>query len=133
MPPPRGFKVRGFTDLQRALKNADRDVRLGVKREMRDAAEPVKRDAETLTATRIRRMSRSPQWSRMRVGVTQRVVYVAPKQRGLGRGDHPAKRPKLSGLMLTRAMEPALRQNESQIRRDFEQMLNDMARRFNRS
>jgi hypothetical protein len=125
--------VHGMQNLQRALKQADRDTRLGVRRELSGVAEPIRRDVETLARARIRRMPRSPQWAEMRVGVTQKLVYVAPRQRGRRRGDDPAKRRKLAPLMITRAMDPALQHNGPAVRRDFEQMLGRMAARFNRS
>lgn len=123
--------VRGMAELQRALTVADRDVRLGVRREMRETAEPVRRDAETLAGMRIRNIG--PRWDAMRVGVTQRSVYVAPRQRAVRRGDHPAKRPNLAGLLMSRAMQPALERNEPQVRRAFDEMLGQMAARFNRT
>jgi hypothetical protein len=50
----------------------------------------------------------------MRVGVTQRLVYVAPKERGVkGRGDLQRRRPKFADLMQARAMQPALTQNSA--------------------
>lgn len=124
------FVVKGMADLQRALKYADRDVRLGVRREMRETAEPVRRDAQTLAGIRIRRIGSS--WDDMRTGVTQRSVYVAPRQRGVRRGDHPLSRPNLARLLMDRAMRPALERNEPQVRQAFDRMLGDMARRFNR-
>lgn len=122
--------VRGMADLQRALKVADRNVRLGVRREMRETAEPVRRDAESLAGVRIRNIG--DRWDRMRVGVTQRSVYVAPRQRAVRRGDHPAKRPNLAPLLMGRAMQPALEQNAPQVRQAFDEMLGTMAAKFNR-
>ena len=76
-------------------------------------------------------MSRSPQWAETRTGVTQKLVYVAPRQRGIKRGDAPAKRPKLAPLMLARSFDPALAHHGPQVRHDFERMLDTVARRFN--
>lgn len=122
--------VEGFTSLQRALKQANRDVRNGVRREMRETAEPVRRDAETLAGIRIRNIGSD--WGQMRVGVTQKVVYVAPRQRGVRRGDNPMSRPNLAPLLKTRAMEPALEQNQAAILHQFDRMLDTMADKFNR-
>lgn len=122
--------VRGMAEVQRALRHADRDVRLGIRDEYRKVAEPIRSDAETLAGMRIRRIGNT--WDKQRTGVTAKLVYVAPKKRGIKRGDHPAKRPNLARLMLARAYDPALARNAAFVRRDFERMLDTVARRFNR-
>lgn len=120
--------VKGMRQLQAALAQADRDVRFGVTQTMRNVAEPVRQDAETLAATRIRNIGTD--WSRMRVGVTRRMVYVAPRRRGVKPG-HPASRPNLARLLRTRAMDVAEQRNQAEVRRRFERMLDHMADRFN--
>lgn len=120
--------VRGMRELQAALALADKQVRLGVRQQMRESAEPVRRTAEVYADSRIRKMG--PPWSVMRVGVTRTRVYVAPRQRGVKRGD-PASRPNVAPLLMARAMEPALQQNEPEVRRNFERMLDRLASDFN--
>jgi repressor of nif and glnA expression len=46
--------VEGYTDVLRALKTADKNMRLGVRKEIRQAAEPVRATAEVLAVTQIR-------------------------------------------------------------------------------
>lgn len=122
--------VEGMAGLQRALAGAERDVRLGVRAELRQVAEPVRSDAAALALTEIPRMARSPRWAGMRVGVTRNLVYVAPRQKGThGRG--PRRRPNLADLLMARAMEPALARHEHRIERDLEEMLDRVADRFN--
>ena len=124
--------VRGLADLQRALKTADKNVRLGVRRELRQVAEPVRADAQELAAAEIRNIG--PAWSRMRTGVTRRVVYVAPRQRSRASRTNPRlRRPNLAGLLMGQAMEPALQRHQPQIEREMEQMLDRVADQFNRS
>jgi len=123
--------LTGMRQLQAALKDADRDTRLGVKKKLSETAEPVRRDAEDLAATRIRNMSLSPRWAGMRTGVTRTSVYVAPRQRGI-KGASPAKRTNLAPLLMGRAMEPALDRSSGNVERDLEQALDWMADRFNR-
>jgi hypothetical protein len=125
----RGLNVKGFTNVQRALKNVEKDVRLGMNKELRAFAEPVRSTAENLAATRIR--NQTPQWAEMRVGVTTKLVYVVPKQRGVRAGKR--KRKKFGTLMLDRAMEPALDQHAPDLERDFNEMLYRVAAKFNRS
>src|SRR5262245_26790821 len=110
----------------RAFAKADREVRLGFRRELRNVARPVQQDAEQLATTRIRSMPRSPQWARMRVGITRREVYVVPRQKGV-RGQGPKARPKFATEMYYRAMQPALQRNRGEIVRRFEEALNRMA------
>jgi hypothetical protein len=123
--------VSGLSDLQAAFKDADKQLRLGIRGELRQIAEPVAREAEQLALSSIRRMPRSPNWSRMRVGVTRNLVYVAPRQKGT-RGRGPRRRPNLADLLMGRAMEPALERNTAGIERHFDQLLDRVADGFNR-
>lgn len=122
-------RVRGLRELNNALARADRDVRNGVRKTLRDVAEPVRADAERLAASEIRNIDGGDPWSRMRTGVTKTLVYVAPKQRST-RG--PKKRKNLANLLQTRSLDPALERNEDNVNRGFEQMLDTVADRFNR-
>jgi len=123
--------VRGIRELSAAFAKADRDVRLGWRHGLRDIAEPVRRDAEQLAVQEISHIG--PRWARMRIGVTRRVVYVAPRQRGIkATGDRRKARPNLADLLMDRAMEPALHTHEHQIEAATEQLLDHMANDFNR-
>src|SRR5262245_35698478 len=97
---------------------------------MRQVAEPVRQDAEQSALSGIRRMPGSPRWARMRVGVTRTVVYVAPRQRGT-RGRRPGGRPNLAGLLMDRAMQPALERHEHETTAAFERLLDEVADGFN--
>jgi hypothetical protein len=116
-----------------ALKHADRETRLGVRRELRKVAAPVAADAEALALSTIRNMARSPKWARMRVGVTRQLVYVAPRQKGVrGRGGRGGRRPNLADLLMDRAMLPALHRHEAETEQRLEHMLDVIADGFNR-
>jgi hypothetical protein len=123
-------RVEGLRDLNKALARADRDVRLGVRKALREVAEPVRADAERLAASEIRNLNEGDPWSRMRVGVTKTLVYVAPKKRGSKRGLQ--KRTNLAPLLAGRAMEPALEQNEDNVERAMQHVIDTAADRFNR-
>ena len=99
-----------------------------MRRVLREAVEPVRRDAEVFAAGRIANIG--TQWPRMRVGVTQKVTYVAPRQKGT-RGRGPRRRPNLADLLMTRAMEPALEQNTARVERELGRMLDRVADGFN--
>lgn len=122
--------VQGLTELSRAFAKTDRAARLGFRKVLREAAEPVRADAQTLALEKIRRMPRSPKWAGMRIGVTRNLVYVAPRQKGThGRG--PRRRPNLADLLMTRAMDPALHAHETQIEQRVEHALDRLCDEFN--
>jgi hypothetical protein len=124
--------LRGQHELLASLTHADRALRLGVRRGLRQAAEPVQRSAEELALEKIRRMPRSPKWARMRVGVTRDFVYVAPRQRGAkGRGHQSARRPNLADLLMDRAMQPALDQHIDEVEARLEELLDRISDEFN--
>lgn len=101
-------RLRGFRELNRAFKVADRTLHKELQSELREAAEPVRSGSEELARGGIPRIGN--EWWQMRVGVTTKVVYVAPKKRSK---DPRRKRPNLAGLLLGRSMEPALEANAS--------------------
>jgi hypothetical protein len=96
----------------------------------RAVAEPVRRDAETNAQERIPRVG--DRWYRMRTGVSRKLVYVAPRQRGVKRqGDARRRRPKFGDLLMDRAMEPALEQHGPEIEAAVERALDQIANDFN--
>lgn len=122
--------MEGLGSLQRAFSVIDRDVASDLRGTLRRAAEPVKVDAEALAASRIRRIG-TP-WARMRVGVTRTSVYVAPAQRGRRSRGNQRRRPNFAGLLLNRALLPALHQNEAKVAAKVELMLADLAGKWGR-
>jgi hypothetical protein len=120
--------VRGLHELQASLAHADRSVRLGVPKGLRQAAEPVQRGAEEFAQANITRIG--PKWSRMRVGVTRNLVYVAPRQRGT-RGRTRRSRPNLADLLMGSAMQPALDQHIGEVEARFEELLDRISDDFN--
>ncbi len=126
MPAAFTLAVRNLAEFNRTLKLADKQTRLGIRKVERQVAEPVKRDAEELAVREISHIG--TEWSRMRIGLTQKLVYVAPKQRRK-RG---SPRPNLAGLLLKKSMIPAAKKNRELVERNFEDMLEHMAANFNR-
>lgn len=125
--PTEGIRVEGLRDLQRAFKRADALLNRELRATLRDVAEPVRADAEQLAVDRIPRIG--VPWSRMRIGVTQRLVYIAPRERGKQSRRNPLlKRPNLAGLLYGRAMGPAVDRNEHQIISGFEHLLDTVGR-----
>jgi hypothetical protein len=64
----------------------------------------------------------------MRIGVTKRAVYVAPKKRSTR---NPfLKRPEFADLLKKRAMEPALERNRERVTADLDKFLTAVTRAF---
>lgn len=125
--PASAVRVNEFRELDRAFGKADKTLRKELRDAYKDAAEPVARDAEHLALLEIDNIG--VRWSRMRIGATQRAVWVAPVARGVkSRGRERFRRPNLAGLLLDRAMEPALEQNVSEIVHRFEDVLDTVGR-----
>lgn len=103
-------RVQGLRELEKAFKLAGPASNRELRKALRAVGEPVKRDAEQLARANIRRIG--VPWSQMRVGVTLKEVYVAPKQRGVkSRTDRRYRRPNLFDLLMGRSLEPALERN----------------------
>lgn len=118
--------VEGLSGLQRAFRRAGRDISKDLRSTLQEAAEPVRVDAEALARSSITRIG--VPWSEMRVGVTSRSVYLAPKRRSrASRRNAALRRPNLASLLLNRSMIPAVRKNERQITDRVESLLHDFA------
>lgn len=116
--------VSGLAELNRAFQAAGGTLVKEMRSTLREVVEPVRVTAEQLAVQTIPRIG--VPWSRMRVGVTVSSVYLAPRQRGVRSG--PKRRPNLAGLLLGRAMEPALAVNEQRVVDGFETLLDHVGR-----
>lgn len=129
------IRVEGLRELQRAFRLAgtgiDKDLREGLK----SAAEPVRADAENLTRSRISGMRRGViPWHSMRTGITHDLVYVVPAQRGIkGRGRERFRRRNIAPLIVERAFGPAMNANRARVLREVDDLLEDMARLWERA
>lgn len=112
-------RVQGLRELNRAFKVADARLAKELRVALRDAAEPVRAEAEQLALSTITRMT--VPWSQMRIGVTSTRVYVAPRQRGARQPQR--KRPNLAALLLRRSMLPALDHNQAEVVHRLDEML----------
>lgn len=117
------IRVRGLTDLNRAFKVADKSVKTRWRAEQRSIGQPVATMAQAFALERISGLAKSVSWSDMRVGVTTRVVYVAPKRRR----KTGSKRKNLAPLLMEKAMLPALRANEHETVRKVDALLGRMS------
>lgn len=116
------IRMHGLKELQRACKDSDKETRLGVRRKLREAGEPVRAEAERTGPLEISNLG--PKWGQMRIGVTSSTVYVTPKARR--RGGSP--RPNL-GRRLQTVMEDALEAKSADVESKLEEALDDIAER----
>lgn len=115
--------VNGLSELVRAF-----DVLQGkTKSEVRDAlvkvGEPVRSAAEHEAVANIRNIG--AQWSLMRLGITPRMVYIAPAQRSRRKA---SKRKNLAVLLLDRSMWPAAAKHEHEVLEGLERAVDDLTR-----
>lgn len=122
----RTLVVKGLADMQKAWTVADRETSKELRAALRESARPVQQDAQALALHTIRRMT--VPWSRMKIGVTRRSVYVAPKQRETR--IKTRKRPKFADLLAARAMQPALDKNILKVQANVDDALQTVGRKW---
>lgn len=126
------IRVEGLRELNRAFRLAGSGIGRDLRSALESAAEPVRQDAQQRALSSIPRIG--VPWSRMRVGITQRMVYVAPVERGVkGHGRERFKRRNFAPLLLNRAMQPAFDANRDRVVREVEDTLTDLARAWSRA
>lgn len=124
-------RVRGYADINRAFTKADKAAKKEFQSALRDVAEPIRQDAEQRAKGKIKKIG--PRWGLMRTGVTSRVVYVAPRERGrLTRMQPQRARPNIAGLLVDRAMQPALDAHAGEVERRFDEALATVERVWDR-
>ena len=89
---PSTVVVSGLAQIQRDLAKSGPAVSKAMREGMREAAAPVAELAKDFSLSRIRRMKRSPQLANTRTGVTQKAVYIVPKERGVRPGGMDSRR-----------------------------------------
>lgn len=131
---PGALAVRGLADLQRAFKIAEKELKVELRVELLRVAKPVRVAAEQLAVAKITNIDKNPggpRWEQMRTGVTQKLVYVAPKQRGQKKG--PRKRPRFGTFLMEKAMAPALEQNRMLVVQGMERLIDNVGRKWERA
>ena len=123
------IQVDGLANLRLAFDAANRALRDDLDDALEEAAAPVRTDSQALAGTAITRMPAGSPWTRMRIGSSRAVVYVAPVERGAkGRGNQRFRRPRFKPLMLSRALEPALARNRQNVIRRLDGLLAEVKR-----
>ena len=125
--PAKVIRVDGLVELDASLKELDVRLDKELRSTLKEIAEPVRQRAERLAVTDISGIRREvragldPKWARMRLGVSARLVYVVPKERGLKYGAR--KRPKFGSTLYFKALEPAFATYRGEILPEVDVML----------
>lgn len=130
MPAEAAIKVRNLAETRRAFAKADRELDKEMRLALREVVEPIREDAESLAESGvIDKLSDDDAWSRMRVGTTKKLVYVAPRERGRASRQNVAiRRSNFAELLMDRAMQPALDENEPRVVEGVERVLDTVGR-----
>lgn len=117
--------VRGLRELNKSFRDIDRGLHTALRTELREVAKPVAETEHVYALDRVRNMT--DPWSQFRIGVTQRLVYVAPRERGRKRGGR--RRDNFARLLAERSMEPALADNQTQIESRLDNVIDLLGRK----
>lgn len=119
---PGTVRVDGLRELTRDFKKISKDLDKEVTNELKEAADPVKRDAQQKGLSQIRNLTQ--RWSRMRIGVSKAkgLVYMVPAtKRSVG-----TPRPNLNPLLMDEAMWPAVEDNRDEVVKGLEEMIDKL-------
>ena len=132
--------VQGYQNVVRSYARVSRAAKKNLTVRLKEAIEPVRESAQELGPSKIRNLKRGRsrnkyRWDAVRSGVTQRAAYIAPGERGVkGRGNDRFRRgtsvgtgpPSFDELVMTRAYEPALAMNRSEVVQRFGRIFDDI-------
>jgi hypothetical protein len=119
------IRIEGLKELRKASKAAGKATDKLVREALKQAGEPVRVRAELLAQMDVQAGAK---WSRMKTGTTTRTVYIAPAAKRAG----GSPRPNFGGLLMRKAMAPALEQRQDQAVREIEEALDKIADVFER-
>lgn len=125
--------VQGYAETARAFGKINREFPKEVRRRLKLAAEPVRRDVTALAGASIRNLGAGDPWAQTRVGGGTKLVYVAMRQRGRRSRFSPrVRRPNLADLLMERAMKPALDRNREKVAGAVDDLMGEMANDWGR-
>jgi hypothetical protein len=132
VPPLVSVNEHGLRELERLLATEGPKAKREMRAKLKSIAEPLARDVEAEARENISHIGLK--WWRMRVGVTTKVVYVAPVERGVKtRGPDPRRRPGFADLIEDEAFTPALEKDTPEIIAGAREVLQELADEWNRS
>jgi hypothetical protein len=100
--------------------------------ELEEAVNPVRMAAQTKALTSMRNMVHTREWAAMRTGITKRnpaQVYVVPQLRGGKRKGTQRQRDIFTERIQTRALDPALAENEEKVAERIDDLLDRIGRK----
>lgn len=115
--------VSGLAELVRAFDVLEGKTKSEVRVALVKAGEPVRSAAEHYAVDNIRNIGDT--WSKMRLGITPNMVYIAPAQRSRRKG---SKRKNLALLLLDRSMWPAAAKHEHEVLAGIEHAIDHLSR-----
>lgn len=115
--------VEGLTDLLRACRHSETEVRSLVRKKLLESGQSVREEAQSLASANISHIG--ARWARMRIGLVSRGVYIAPASRRAG----GSPRPNLGTLLLEKSMLPAVAAQAGTVERRLEQAVDELAAR----
>lgn len=121
---PVKIKVVGLKEFQRDMKKLSKDVPKRVRKELKEAGEPVRSRAEALALSSITNIG--DRWSQIKTGATAKSVYIAPRARPRG----GTSRANLAPMLFTQAMLPAAVDGLDDVYAGFERMVDDIRRDY---
>lgn len=117
-------RVKGLRELLRVTDQLPKDVKRGVRDELRKVAEPVRAEATRLFVARVGDANAT------RYGISVRKVgTVTVEQR---RKRTTGKHPEFGARQMRKAMVPALERHQQLVVRELDGVLADMERRWGR-
>ncbi len=118
-------RVKGLKELTRDFKKISKDLDKKLTGELLDAVKPVKDTAEQKALTSISNMTSD--WATMKttVGRAKGQVLMFPASRG-----KRYSRPNLANLLLERAMDPAVTENEDHVVQALDDLIGNLADRY---
>ena len=125
----RTVRVEGLRELLRVTDQLPKQVRKDIRDQLRQVAEPVRREAQELFLTRV-----SSNQRKTRYGVSVRKAgTISVEQRVKGKSGNPKlHRPGFTKLVWQRSLAPAVEHNEREVVAGFNRVLDDLERMWRR-
>lgn len=128
------IRVEGLRSLLRVTDALPKEIAKGIRRELREVAEPVRRETEQELRSYLTSHTRSPRYNavqHIRYGVSVRkagTVSVEERIKSKYRGSR--KRPKFIELQFEQGLDPVVQRNEPRVLAGFNRVLDGMERRW---
>lgn len=123
------YRVDGLRELLAATERLSKEVNKDVRKQVREAAEPVRDEAQRLF---LQRVLANPRKSRYGISV-RKTGTVSVEQRvksRYSRSNQRLKRPQFTEWQRTDALNPAFERKQNEVVRRFDETLNEIERKW---